>query len=79
MLKILQGFNDKNDTIVGEIVHELLKEKESLLDTEAGFLAVLRSFLRSFILNFVMFCRNTRKTHKHWGMISGKSSSKVTK
>ena len=57
----MQGFNDKNDTIVAEIVHELLKEKESLLDTEAGFLAVLRSFLRSFILNFVMFAETPER------------------
>ena len=55
-LSIIQGFREKNDTIVAKIVDELVEEKKSLLDTEAG---------RSFKLNIVMLCRSTQNTYKH--------------
>ena len=35
-LSIIQGFSEKNDIIVAKLVDELVEEKKSLLNTEAG-------------------------------------------
>ena len=70
-LKIMQWLDGKSNTVVAKIIDEFVKEKKRAYWT--------RKQEWSFKVNFVMFCRNTKKSYKHWRMRSGKPSNRATR